>query len=233
MEKPASIDVAALGQFKTLSGLSGAQLEKLAAGMSVEMFDRGERIFGQDEEASTVYFLVSGIVRLSLANQMEKSVLLSFLPPGMFFGIGSLFPQKRHPFSAEAFGECTVGLIEPDRLTDALLELPLEKYLLSADILMGRIWNMFLHCIRGIGLNLRQRLALELLEMAASWGVADARGTVLSVQPRHEDLANAIGASRQKVTECLAEFDPRRIIRREGRRLIISPRRLRQIVEKG
>jgi CRP-like cAMP-binding protein len=92
---------------------------------------------------------------------------------------------------------------------------------------------MLLHCVRGIGLNLRKRLALELLELAASFGVEHRRGTILTVTPTHEDLANSIGASRQKVTECLADFKRHRVVIRDGRRLIVVPQNLRRIVEKG
>lgn len=98
---------------------------------------------------------------------------------------------------------------------------------------MGRMWRMLLRCVRGLGLSLRKRLALELLELAASFGVEESRGTILTVTPTHEDLADSIGASRQKVTECLAEFKRRRFIIRDGRRLIVVPRTLRRIVEKG
>ena len=98
---------------------------------------------------------------------------------------------------------------------------------------MGRLWRMLLHCVRGIGLSLRKRLALELLELAASFGVEDSGGTILTVTPTHEDLANSIGASRQKVTECLAELKREHGVRQDGRRLIVVPRKLRKIVEKG
>jgi len=98
---------------------------------------------------------------------------------------------------------------------------------------MGRLWRMLFRCVQGIGLSLRKRLALELLELAASFGIENRRGSILTVTPTHEDLANSIGASRQKVTECLAELKRDRVVIQDRRGLIVIPRRLRRIVEKG
>jgi CRP/FNR family transcriptional regulator len=90
--------------------------------------------------------------------------------------------------------------------------------------------KLYIHCIRGIGLDLRRRLALELLNLADSFGTNTARGIEIRVSISHEVLANIVGASRQQVTQHLNEFDRERIISREGRRIIINPRMLRKII---
>ncbi len=197
-------DARSLQKLGSLSSLTPAQLERLAASMSV-----------------------------SWVNQQERRVLVSLLPPGEFFGLGFLFPQKRQPFRSDAFSDCTVGVLKPETLVDILMGVSFEGYLRSIAVTMGRMWGMCLRCVRGMGINLRKRVALELLELAAAFGVQDSRGTILSVRPTHEDLAAAVGASRQKVSECLGDFERHRVVTREGRRLIISPHRLREIVERG
>jgi DNA-binding GntR family transcriptional regulator len=47
----------------------------------------------------------------------------------------------------------------------------------------------------------------------------------------HETLAGIVGASRQQVTEYLNEFDREKIILREGRRIIVNLKSLRQVIE--
>jgi CRP-like cAMP-binding protein len=78
------------------------------------------------------------------------------------------------------------------------------------------------------GLNLRQRLAMALLELAQKFGVQDARGTMLILQLTHEDLADLVGASRQKVTEHIKELERQQVILRDGRKLIVMPNRLQE-----
>lgn len=227
------IDIETLRKLGSLASLTSAQLERLVAGMSVKKIKRRTRIFHQGELANTIYLLISGIVRISWVNQEERRVLVSFLPPGEFFGLGSLFPQMRHPFCSDAFSDCIIGTVKPEIVVDIFMGVPFETYVRFTHMTTGRLWEMFSRCVRGMAINLRKRLALELLELAATFGVQDSRGTILTVRPTHEDLADAVGASRQKVSETLAGFVRRRVIIREGRRLIIAPHRLREIIEKG
>ncbi len=227
------VDAKSLRKLGSLSPLTTAQVEKLAASMSIKKIRKKEKIFDEGESANMVYLLISGIVRISWVNEEQRRVLVSLLPAGEFFGLGSLFPQMRHPFHADAFSDCTIGAIKPEMLVDILVGAPFETHLRFVEVAMGRFWRMLLRCVRGMAVNLRKRLALELLELAASFGLQHSRGTILSVRPTHQDLANSVGASRQKVSECLGDFERHRVVRREGRRLIISPHGLREVVEKG
>jgi CRP/FNR family transcriptional regulator, cyclic AMP receptor protein len=72
---------------------------------------------------------------------------------------------------------------------------------------------------------------MELLNLADRFGAADRRGISIALNLSHELLANLVGASRQQVTEYLNEFDHDRIIFRAGRRIIIDPEKLQQILK--
>jgi CRP-like cAMP-binding protein len=89
----------------------------------------------------------------------------------------------------------------------------------------------YIHCIRGIGLDVRRRIALELSNLAEHFGSADPRGTLITLAISHETLASIVGASRQQVTEYLNEFDREKIILREGRRIIVNHKNLRKVIE--
>jgi CRP-like cAMP-binding protein len=80
-------------------------------------------------------------------------------------------------------------------------------------------------------LDLRRRLALELLNLANRFGSADSRGLAIALNISHEDLAGIVGASRQQVTEYLNHFDRDRIIFRDGRRIIVNLAKLNNILQ--
>ena len=61
--------------------------------------------------------------------------------------------------------------------------------------------------------------------------MTDSRGTLLTIKLTHADLAELVGASRQRTTEQLNDFENERVILRDGRRLIIVADRLRELVE--
>jgi CRP/FNR family transcriptional regulator, cyclic AMP receptor protein len=225
------VNIKDLQQLKDLTSFSLAQLEKLASNLSIKTFEKNEIIFDQDEEARLIYLLLSGIVRVSYINSHERQTIVSLLPAGEFFGIDSLNPQARHAFRCEAFDECTIGSIKPQSFIEIFLGTPYENFLrwYTATIHPGR--NAYVHCIKGIGLDLRRRLALELLNLADRFGTTDPRGISLALNISHEVLAGIVGASRQQVTEYLNNFDREKIIFREGRRIIVNIEGLGKILE--
>jgi CRP/FNR family cyclic AMP-dependent transcriptional regulator len=233
MNSPSVVDVGILSKLRSLDWLTSAQLQRLAQNMVVKKLRKKVTIFDQGQSVKMIYLVIAGTVRLSTVNQEDKRVVVTLVPPGDLFGVGFLFPAMGQPFDADAFSDCTIGVFNAEIFADIVLGIHAEAYLRCNELTMGRMWRMLLRCVRGLRLSLRKRLALELLELAASFGVEESRGTILSVTPTHEDLADSIGASRQKVSECLAEFKRRRFIIRDGRRLIVVPRTLRRIVEKG
>ena len=227
----AEITAQSLQQLKDLSSYPLPQLEKLADKLSIRQFKKNEIIFDQDEETKVVYLLLSGVVKFSYLHSEEKQTIVSLHPAGEFFGLDSLMPHMKHPFRCEALENCTVGTIKAQTLIEILLGISYESFLRwhTATIDTGR--KMYVHCIKGIGLDLRKRLALELMNLADRFGTAEERGIVIDVNISHEVLAGIVGASRQQVTEHLNQFDREKCIARDGRRIIINTQKLRLIIE--
>jgi CRP/FNR family cyclic AMP-dependent transcriptional regulator len=219
-----------LQQLRNLASFSMTQLEKLAANLSIKTFDKSEIVFDQDEEARFIYLLLSGIIRVSYINSHKRQTIVSLLPPGEFFGIDSLNPQPRHAFRCEAFDHCSIGSMKPQTFVEVFLDTPYDNFRrwYTATIHPGR--NAYVHCIKGIGMDLRRRLALELLNLADRFGTTGPRGISIAVNISHEVLAGIVGASRQQVTEYLNNFDREKIIFREGRRIIVNVERLGKIL---
>jgi CRP/FNR family transcriptional regulator len=229
----AGINAKALQQLKDLASYPLPLLEKLAANLSIRQFKKNKIIFDQGEETKVVYLLLSGVVRVSYQHSDEKQTIVSLHPAGEFFGLDALTPQSKHPFRCEAFENCAVGTIKPQTLVEILLGISYESFLPWHIGAMNAGRKMYVHCIKGIGLDLRKRLALELMNLADRFGTTDARGIVIGVNISHEVLAGIVGASRQQVTEHLNQFDREKCISRDGRRIIINAQKLRRIIEIG
>jgi CRP-like cAMP-binding protein len=225
------VKVKDLQQLKNLAVFSTTQLEKLASNLSIKTYGKNEIVFDQDQEARFIYLLLSGVVRVSYINSHERQTIVRLLPAGEFFGMDSLNPQGHHAFRCEAFDDCSIGSIKPQTFVEIFLATPYDNFLrwYTATIHPGR--NAYVHCIKGIGLDLRRRLALELLNLAERFGTTDPRGISIGLNISHEALAGIVGASRQQVTEYLNNFDREKIIVREGRRIIVNIERLGKILE--
>ena len=225
-----SLDTKTLKQLKNLNRLSNSQLGKLAKNLTVRVFKKDEIVFDQDERARLLYLVISGVVRVSY-NGNERETIVSLLPPGEFFGVDSLVPESRHPFRCDAFESSTIGSIKPQIFVETLLGTAYEAFLPGFATALHLTRQAYIHCIRGIGLDVRKRIALELSNLAERFGSNDSRGILITLAISHETLAGIVGASRQQVTEYLNEFDREHVILREGRRIIINPKNLRRVIE--
>ena len=205
------------------------QAIKLASEASALKVARDHPIFQQGEASSKVYILLTGVAKLCYVNR-DQRVLVGLVGPGEVFGLSSLLPPTTRPFRCEAFTDCTVAVVKPETFVDTVLGIPAERLSLVLDVTVGRWWGMLVRYANSVGLGLRERLAGALLELAVKFGVQDSRGMLLTVKLTHADLAELVGASRQRTTEQLNDFEREQVIIRDGRRLIIVPEKLYGLV---
>ena len=225
-----AIDPKALTRLRTLSWMRGEQAARLAANATALKVRRDAAIFMEGEASSQVYILLSGVAKLCYVNR-DQRVLVGFVGPGEVFGLSSLLPQTTRPFRCEAYSDCSVAVVKPEVFVDTVLGVPLERLSLILDATVGRWWGMVVRYANFVGLGLRARLAGALLELAAKFGVRDSRGTLLTIKLTHADLAELVGAARQRTTEQLNDFEREQVIIRDGRRLIIVPEKLWQLAQ--
>jgi CRP/FNR family cyclic AMP-dependent transcriptional regulator len=225
-----SLDTKALLKLRALGWLDNSRLQRLAASAQTLRVRRGETIFHEGESSSRVYLLLSGAAKLTFLKNSER-VLVGLVGPGEVFGVSSLLPETTRPFRCDAFSDCTVAAIAPSAFVDIVLGVPLDTLSRVLDVTVGRWWAMLIRYANFQGLGLRERLAGALLELGGKFGVRDSRGTLLTLMLTHADLAELVGASRQRITEQLTEFERQRMILRDGRRLIIVPEKLLHVAE--
>jgi CRP/FNR family cyclic AMP-dependent transcriptional regulator len=225
-----NVDAKSLTRLKSLAWMPDDQAARLAAASAALRVRREEAIFREGEASSHVYILLSGVAKLCYVNRNQR-VLVGFVGPGEVFGLSSLLPQTTRPFRCEAYSDCLVAVVKPETFVDTVLGVPLERLSIILDATVGRWWGMLVRYANFVGLGLRERLAGALLELAEKFGVRDSRGTLLTIKLTHADLAELVGASRQRTTEQLNDFEREGVITREGRRLIIVPEKLWQLAQ--
>ena len=104
-------DPTTLPEQQLLEGLTGSEIEALAACMEPRTYQPGQRIVGADQPALSLFFLQSGMVSVKLPNGVRLATLVA----GMVFGEMALLEDRR---SADVWAD---SLVE-------CLELPLDAY---------------------------------------------------------------------------------------------------------
>jgi CRP-like cAMP-binding protein len=227
------LNVTTLRRLKALPWATDHQLEQLLSHLALQHVERQTSLFSEGEASKSLYLLIAGAVKLSLHSQGGEEILVSLIAPGEFFGITSLMTGMTRGFHCEAFSDCWVAVIQPEMFVSTLLGVSFSNFSALMGSTVSRWEDLLYRYTRFQGLNLPQRLSFALLELARKFGVHDARGIIIILQLTHEDLANLVGASRQKVTEHLKDLERQEAILRDGRRLIVVPERLQAIAGIG
>ena len=175
-----------------------------------------------------------GAVRVSTVSLSGKQVTLTYAEPGTWFGDISLFDGLPRTHDAHAHGETTLLCVARTDF-QKILALHVELYEALVRLQSRRIRQLY-GLVEDLNtLPLRARLAKQLLHLVRSYGVpclSDGRETRISLQLAQEELAQLLGASRQRVNQELKAMERENAIRIEPGGLVVRDREaLMRIVE--
>lgn len=164
--------------------------------------------------------VAKGAVRVSSVSLSGKQVTLTYAEPGVWFGDIALFDGLPRTHDANAHGETTLLVVrKPD--FKALLAEHVELYDALLRLNCRRLRLMF-NVVEDLNtLPLAARLAKQLLLLARSYGMVQGEEIRIGLQLAQEDLAQLLGASRQRVNQELKNFEREGAVRIEPARLVV------------
>ena len=164
-----------------------------------------------------------GAVRVSSVSLSGKQVTLTYVEPGTWFGDIALFDGLPRTHDADAHGPTTLLVVRKADFKQ-LLALHVELYEALLRLNCRRLRLMFDQFEDLNTKPLRSRLARQLLLLAKSYGVAEGEQVRIGLALAQEDLAQLLGASRQRVNQELKGFEREGTLRVEPTRLVILSR---------
>jgi CRP/FNR family cyclic AMP-dependent transcriptional regulator len=191
-------------------------------------YEKDATVFHAGEPTDLLYVLLSGEVKLYYGTAGGERLLVAIARSGQILGFTDLEAgegrdrEQTQLFTAQALSRCKVAIISRARVARALRDLPGEQLVR----IMGSLneeWVRF--CCRFLTfltMNVRSRLAYTIAEIADRFGIADARGKLITLKLSHEDFAELVGASRPMVSKHLKELAKAGIFRKENARYILS-----------
>lgn len=190
--------------------LSEAERRELVAHMHVRRFEADEIVYHRGDPAVDSFVVHHGLLRSLLHDEQGRELLIALYGRGDFFGTLSLFEDGPR--------ESTVSAVIPT----VALQLSRADALRILEHNPRAMYFMFEHLaesiheltgmLEGIAfLDVPRRLARYLLELERLDGAALTQ----------DDMAAAIGASRERVNKALADFERRGLIRVERRQVQI------------
>jgi len=164
--------------------------------------------------------VAKGAVRVSSVSLSGKQISLTYVEPGTWFGDIALFDGMPRTHDANAHGETTLLVVRKADFKD-LLSRHVELYDALLRLNCRRLRLMF-DQIEDLNTRpLAARLAKQLLLLARSYGVPQGEEIRISLQLAQEDIAQLLGASRQRVNQELKGFERDGAVRVEPTRLVV------------
>jgi CRP-like cAMP-binding protein len=176
-----------------------------SAGLSrrVVRFARGARVFAQGAPATSVFYIQSGQVKLSVVSPAGKEAVVAILGPGDFFGEGCLAGQPRRMGSVTAIVPTTVLRIGKDEMVRTLQEQPALSGRFIAHMLARNI-RIEEDLVDQLFNSSEKRLARTLL-LLARYGKAGGPPWLLP-KLSQETLAEMVGTTRSRVNFFMNKF---------------------------
>ncbi len=179
-------------------------LEKVVDGKKVITLRKDMRLFSQGAEASAIYFIQSGGVKLTIGSSLDKEAVLAMLGPRDFFGEGCLVGQSLRISTATTTESSTIFEIQKLAMLQALHDQPAlsEKFVASLLVrnidVEKNIGNQFFN-------QTEKRLARVLLKLNR-YGKHKSLPDANLSQLTEATLADLVGTTPEQISHFLNKF---------------------------
>lgn len=216
----------AINSGRWFSSLSPSLRHDILRCAYVKRYQDGDLIAARGEPPEQWIACAKGAVRVSSTTLTGKQITLTYVEPGVWFGDVAMFDGDRRTHDSYAHGATTILcvaradfqkiLAQHSELYEALLRLQARRIRL----LFGQVEDLNT-------LPLRARLAKQLSHLVRSYGVTSLSSddeVRIALQLAQEELAQLLGASRQRVNQELKTMEREGVIRIEPAGLVVRDR---------
>ena len=167
-----------------------------------------------------------GAVRVSSTSLSGKQITFTYVEPGIWFGDVAILDGDTRTHDGYAHGETSILCVAKADF-QKILATHVELYDALLRLQARRIRQLF-GLVEDLNtLPLRSRLAKQLLHLARSYGVPSLHHgseTRIGLHLAQEELAQLLGASRQRVNQELKAMEREEILRIESGGLVVRDR---------
>ena len=197
------------------AGLNPAELAPLAAMTVARSYPRNLIVVHEGDRADTLYFVLSGRVKVFKASEDGREMVLDTQGPGTYFGDMMLDDGKRSA-SVMTLEPCKLGALSRDAFRDFLAHHP--------DTALALIKNL-IRRTRSMNDRLRDLALLDVYGRVAKLLLSLAREVdgrlIIEERVTQQEIGERIGATREMVSRILKYLKADGYIRLEGRRIVI------------
>jgi CRP/FNR family cyclic AMP-dependent transcriptional regulator len=180
-------------------------------------------LFAEGQTSRGVYLLCKGRIKLTMTSPDGNAIILRFAEPGELLGLNSTISARPYEFTAETMEPCQVNFVTRKALLRLLGQN--RPFWVQVTEQLSSDCSTACNQIRSLALSRSavEKMARFLLDRAAK-GRQTNRGIQMNLPFTHEDIAQAIGVTRETATRTLTELKDRMLITTNGASFVILNR---------
>ena len=226
---PMASEAETLHRIPLVRHLSPDQREEVLQAGGIRALAKGEILFHEEDDAESLFGMMSGRVKLVRYSPRGKEMLLHLVGPGQSFAEAALFGKGTYPATAVAVENCRVWALPRRRIMDLIQTDPALGLAMLASVSM---WT------RKLASNLElltqrrveERLAVYLLGRGASAELSDGDLIALA-EPKHL-IAAQCGTAPEVLSRTLRRLEEDGVLEGDHSGLrILDVERLRALAE--
>jgi len=221
---------AMLGRIRLFSELRDEDLGQIAGIAQRRRHDPHKVVVRQGDVSGDMYYVVKGLLKVSVCDTHGKEIVINLLKAGDSFGEIAFLDGGPRSATVTTLDSCEMLEIRRADFFRLLHRVPAinSKLLVALAQLVRRLTE---RAEDNAFLDVRARLAKWLGDLADNHGTPlGPRQVALSVKLSQQELGDMVQATRESVNKCLREWTKEGIIQQNGRQLIIEDRqRLRDL----
>lgn len=221
--RPQSLRDPAASDSRLVQLLTVEERAQLFAGAQERRFKNGQLIFQRGDEGGSMMSVVEGRVRISIASEDGREIVLTIIEPGGVFGEIALLDGRGRTADAHAMGETRLNVLY---MRDALPILEREPRLAVRllQMLCERVRHANDICESIVFLDLPTRLARLLLQLDRTHGETVREGRRIGIKLSQAEMGNLVAASRETVNKQLKQWEAEGLLALEHGHVVLRRR---------
>jgi CRP/FNR family cyclic AMP-dependent transcriptional regulator len=199
------------------------ELKLLQAVKYTKAYPPAAILFAEGQTSRGVYLLCKGRIKLTMTSPDGKAIILRFAEPGELLGLNSTICATPYEFTAETMEPCQVNFVTREAFLRLLGQN--REFWVRVTEQLSTDCSTACNQIRSLALSRSavEKMARFLLDWAAK-GRQTNRGIQMNLPFTHEDIARAVGVTRETATRTLTELKHRKLITANGASIVILNR---------
>lgn len=211
-----------LGKIDVFKDIPKKSVQLLDKRIMKKAYKKGNQIISEYENAKGVFFVHSGIVKLSKQDEQGNEVIVCIKKKGEIFAEACLFnqPEQLYPATARMVQEGVVYFLNTEDLETELMRSP-EMAVQIIRYMSEQLRDMT-SILRDIALLDVYTKTIKTLErLAAKFGANHCNRMHIEIPLTVQEFASLVGTSRESVSRVFSKLKKDEVIDIQGKKIVI------------